>query len=441
MRLHYSAGVAVTLLAAALLSAPAGVPDYRAGSLAKQEPQAIYSADLHDPWNRIFYLLFTRTVQTRLAEDFKGKGPFVPTMVMGNPSLLATSQTFERIENGDRAIDPLYPNFLSSTGSAAILTDPGFSEMKQALREACSETSPRLPLARALMQADVWAAYNIVRWSQADKGQMGEHARALMPLLDQFIRKLALSSDEIAALPHNYQASQSSQNLPLVFDEKSGWMEVEWFPERSHDREAGNRHAARIFLKPTATPQSFLKQVNGRIQTNQDPLPGGIQGLRGAALITEVLLIDRSGRVVPSPLISDVQLRTVTRDGHGNFQSSTVTEFELSRRAMLSDPASGGFIHRGETEPAYLPSSGNDFTFASRMITEPEPKPPVLGTLRRRCESCHFESTVFTFQIVQAPGHPTFPVRQLRPSDDRRALDVANQKMQAKDFKSLHLEE
>ena len=40
--------------------------DYRTGSLAKQEVQAIYGTDPRDPWNRIFYYLFTRTVDLRL---------------------------------------------------------------------------------------------------------------------------------------------------------------------------------------------------------------------------------------------------------------------------------------------------------------------------------------------------------------------------------------
>src|SRR5438105_3245941 len=45
-------------------------PDYRAGSLAKDGAQAVYAADPDDAWNRIFYVLFTRTVRTRLSNDF-----------------------------------------------------------------------------------------------------------------------------------------------------------------------------------------------------------------------------------------------------------------------------------------------------------------------------------------------------------------------------------
>ena len=136
--------------------------DYRAGSLAKQEAQSIYAADPHDSWNRIFYLLFTRPIKLRLTEEFGHDGPFVVVSTMGNPSLPVTSQIFERIESGDRAIDPLYPNFLSAKGAESVLIDPQFSELEQALRDALAESTPRPPLDRALMQADIWAAYDIL---------------------------------------------------------------------------------------------------------------------------------------------------------------------------------------------------------------------------------------------------------------------------------------
>lgn len=439
MRRHLTAWFFVASLALSVLCVATQISDYRVGSLARQEAQPIYSTNLNDPWNRIFYLLFTRTVETRLTDDFKVDGPFVESSAMGNPALRVTSRTYPRIESGDRAVEPLYPNFFSSKGSEPILTDPGFTELKQALVEACTETTPRTPLARALMQADAWAAYDVVSWSHEYGGQVGEHARTLLPLLNQLIAKLALTSEEIKALPHNYLAGQGAMRMPPLFDENSGWVEVEWLPHRSHDSMGGNRHAARIFLKPPAKPRGFLDEMNQRIRKHNEPLPEGIHGLDGAALLTEVLLIDRGGHVVPSPLISDLQLRTNAKDGQGNFKASTVEEYELSRKLMLTDPASGGFIHRTAEEPAYLPSSGNDFTFASPHMTGAEPKPPVLATLRRRCETCHFESAVFSLMIIPMPGRSNPPVRQLRSADDEHALYVAGEKTKQPDFQSLHL--
>ncbi|HET6177254.1 MAG TPA: hypothetical protein VFE61_09995 [Candidatus Sulfotelmatobacter sp.] len=93
-RLLLVAGMARSIACIATDSA-----DYRAGSLSKQSPQPIYAGDPHDTWNRIFYLPFTRTVESRLTDDFKEQGPFVTLdNVLGNPSLAVSKGMFERVE-------------------------------------------------------------------------------------------------------------------------------------------------------------------------------------------------------------------------------------------------------------------------------------------------------------------------------------------------------
>ena len=414
--------------------------DYRAGSLAKQEAQSIYAVDPHDSWNRIFYLLFTRSIKLRLTEDFGHQGSLVRIDTMGNPSLPVSSQIFERIESGDRAIDPLYPNFLGAKGAESVLVDPQFSELEQALRDALAESTPRPPLHRALMQADVWAAYDILSRVRETNSHR-ERAHEVMGSLQQFILKLALTSEEIAALPRNYSTSQSGQGLPDVFDENSGWMEVEWLPYRLHDYSADHRRAARVFLKPATKSQKFLADVNATLGQRKYPLTDQTGILDGAALVTEDLLIDSHGRAVPSPLTYEVQLRTFVKDGQGKFKETVVTQYELSRKLLLANPSSGGFIRLGADYPAYLPSSGNDYTFASPTLGEKTRDFPILGYLRRRCESCHGPdiTSVFTFMMHDDPRRSPPPVRQLRPADDMHAAYVATEKMKQTNFKSLHL--
>src|SRR3954469_22338867 len=36
------------------------------GSLPRSEPQTIYGPDPEDPWNQVFFLLFTRTIASRV---------------------------------------------------------------------------------------------------------------------------------------------------------------------------------------------------------------------------------------------------------------------------------------------------------------------------------------------------------------------------------------
>jgi len=134
------------------------VAGFRTGSLPRLEPQAIYSAHLHDPWNRIFYLLLTRTVGICLSEDFKNEGPFVPASAMaiqdhGPP---AGSSNASRAATGRST--RLYPSSLSPQGAESIPSDSGLAELKPALEQAWEETAPRPPWLRALMQSDVRAA-------------------------------------------------------------------------------------------------------------------------------------------------------------------------------------------------------------------------------------------------------------------------------------------
>jgi hypothetical protein len=414
--------------------------DYRAGSLAKQEAQSIYAADPHDSWNRIFYLLFTRPIKFRLTEDFGHEGSFVLVSTIGKPSLPVTSQIFERIESGDRAVDPLYPNFLSSKGAESVLVDPQFSDLEQALRDALAESTPRSPLHRALMQADVWAAYDILSRIRETNSHR-ERANELLGSLREFVLKLALTPEEIASLPRNYSTSRKIQDLPDLFGENSGWMEVEWLPYRLHDVSADHRRASRVFLKPAANSQKFLADVNARLQQRKFPLTDETGTLDGAALVTEDLLIDSHGRPVPSPLTHEVQLRTFLKDGRGRFKETVVAQYELSRKLLLSDPSSSGFIRFGADQPAYLPSSGNDYSFASPMFGEQTRDFPILGYLRRRCEACHGAdaTSVFTFMMKDDRQKSSPLVRQLRPADDMHATYVAMEKMKQPNFKSFHL--
>jgi hypothetical protein len=412
--------------------------DYRAGSLAKQEVQAIYAADSGDSWNRIFYFLFTRTVELRLTNDFKEGGPFSPIAVMGNDSLPVTTRTFQRIEAGDRAVDPLYPSFLTAKGAEFVLVDPQFSALKAAVLEACAETAARPPLHRALMQSDVWAAYDILRRVQGNRGQFGSRVRELLPLLGRFISQLALSSQEIASLPRNYQSAQQHSELPNFFEKRAGWMEVEWLFIREHDRSVDDRRAVRVFLKPPGAPEEFLANANARVKRNQDPLPDQSNSLEGAALVTEGLLIDRSGHAVASPLTYEVQLRTFVKNAQGRTKSTTIVQYELSRKALLTNSVPGGLIRVGADEPAYLPSAGNDYSFASPPLLQNGVGAPVLGFLRRRCESCHGPdaTSILTFQMHAGPNAaPT--VRLLRPGVNEHADQVAQEKMKRADFKSL----
>ena len=146
-----SFAVIFALVLASWAASQSPIPDYRAGSIAREEPQNVYAPDPADSWNRIFFCLFTRKVQTRLSDDFQEAKPLDPIKVRG---LAISKGQFERIEGGDRAIEPFYPSHFVGYGQAPFerWVSPRFSQLEQALDEALREKSDRPPLARAMMQ-------------------------------------------------------------------------------------------------------------------------------------------------------------------------------------------------------------------------------------------------------------------------------------------------
>src|SRR5271165_1061062 len=84
----------------------AGFAQKPPGPSSVDAAQPIYSDNASDPWNRIFYCLFTRRFETRVSSEYAVGAPF--TEYHQGLEMLVSTRSFERLEIGDRAIDPLY---------------------------------------------------------------------------------------------------------------------------------------------------------------------------------------------------------------------------------------------------------------------------------------------------------------------------------------------
>jgi hypothetical protein len=178
------AGVGLLLLAQSSPQKPPRVEDVirdaGASVALASSPEPIYSQDPHHSWSRIFYFMFSRRVQTRLSDDFPEGTPFRQEGegegAVG-PGIRISTRVFERNEIGDRVIDPLNPSFWVGAESRLVLADPAYSAFAAALREAPSEKITRPVIARALMQSDLWATYDILfgPFLLADEKELGLH--------------------------------------------------------------------------------------------------------------------------------------------------------------------------------------------------------------------------------------------------------------------------
>lgn len=438
----------VAILGSVILAAPnshwAWHPRSLTSALVAVEqdaPQPIYSDDPNDPWNRIFYCLFTRRLQTRFSDEFPDATPF---MAFGEFFRFRIStRTFDRIESGDRPIDPLYsPPAFSEQGSRQLLTEPRYSMLVAALQEASTDPSPRSPLARALLQSDLWSAYDILYWRlfPQDRGtSLDAHKQTISGLLAALIKKLALTPQEIQSLPTNYVAARDRDSLPDLFSLGSDWIELHWIPARLHDEQASNRRVSRIFVKPTHPPQDKQKFLNSLRDLH------GISsaGLGGAVILIQPLLIDSRGRIVPSRLVTDVEIRRFQWSVAGAFQKTDVHTYGLRRRLMLHDPGTGGLDAEDENSPVYL-SDGGSYGFAEPVSPGPpsgtDPHSPVVVKLRSRCALCHGAdlTSLMTFEIALPPKSAPPPVKQFDPTSHQAADYDISQKSKRAEWKALH---
>ena len=391
------------------------------------DPRAVYAADLNDSWNRIFRSLFTRTDQIYVSSDFPEGAPFVSfTEAMAVRNLKISSSTVDRTEIGDRAIDPLYPSFFNNQGYKKLMTESGFAEFKQALTDALNEPNPRPTIARALMQSDLWAAWDTV-FNYRHAGT--EREQQLLTLLRQLIKKLALTSEEIASLRSNYADAIKTKHLPDLFTSRSEWIEIEFLSQRMHDHSADFRRATRVFVKPRKAPADKAAFVESLKHHEH------LEEVEAVGLVMQNLLLNKQGQIVPSPLMSDVQFRFFKDNNGQRPVDAEAKQFELSRHLLLTDPISGGFIEFDEKSPAYLAAAGNDYTFMSPMIQGVGK--PILVPMRTRCAQCHGQTltTMMTYSIHDFPPIPT--VKVLNAAANERARYVAAQKAGREDYKSL----
>jgi hypothetical protein len=383
-----------TLLGSFLVAQETAPRPPQTGLLAST-PEPVYSNNTNDPWNRIFYFLFSRRIETRVSEEFSEGAPFVDGV---------STRTFERNEIGDRAIDPLYPSQIVDMGRRLVLTEPGYPGFTKALHEALDESVPRSTVARALMQSDLWGAHDIlfVPFPAADEKELGERRLATLDLISRLIRKIALTPAEIKSLPNNYSAAVQRHAFPDVFGKDSGWIEVLGFHPRAHDSVAGFRRTARVFLKPAQVQRDMKEFLNGLPQrAESDP----IGGLDGVALVTQLLLIDTEGKLHPTTLTSEAQVRmfensdesrSKPNDGRfktndGTLKRTSLQVCEISRKLFVREPGSGGLVPEDDSMPAY--DQGYGFGEGQAVNQGPDAsilvETPIQVTLRTRCAECH----------------------------------------------------
>jgi hypothetical protein len=204
----------------------------------------------------------------------------------------------------------------------------------------------RDPLKRALLQRDLWQLFD---WS-AKSGRQHIHEQARIELqrrLTTIIRKIALSTEEIDALPDNYAAGEKedAKDFPRGFNSGREWVRagveqseatalahLRSFGGRSvfevmfrhpDGREAGNAYLKRlrsfqpIWIDATNAVSAMLREQNALTEealahreTQINPKVPQFPVDTQWALVRRMCVIDTEGQIRPTRLVESIQVRT-----------------------------------------------------------------------------------------------------------------------------------
>ena len=271
------------------------------------------------------------------------------------------------------------------------------------------------PLKKALLQRDLWALFD---WAAVPlafhPAKFAKERRELALRLAVVIRRLELTTNEIATLPDNY-ATAHLPDLPQgMFQTKGDWINVtannverivpmhdRGFGGRSvfmvlfHDadgRKAGTNYLRQLCdYKPLLVPTTNSDNPNDVMLKWELPqFPTNSQW----ALARRMCVIDTDGNIRPTRIVESIQLRTYLNfnPSYGNAEldkgpPQRFNEFRISRDEHAS--------------LVPIAQDGRDFTsnnsFFSRGIDPFQHHPPgetnvvseYRGTVLRTCYQCH----------------------------------------------------
>lgn len=320
------------------------------------------------------------------------------------------------------------PDILYWVSTKHLLDEPSHQQALAILDQfikSHGEWLIRDPLKRALLQHDLWELFD---WA-ARSGQIsyGPERKELEARLAIVIRRLALSTNEIASLPDNY--AQSAQNdlpdLPRgLFETNGDWVNISGGFDReiapAHDHFFGACSPFLVMIRAPGGRQTvthYLNQLDSLARvwvytTNQfsseefltfrSDLPQ-FPARTEFALVRRMCVIDTDGDIVSTPIVQSIQMRRylaiddparllvsnriVTRPHQQFF------EFRMSR----SRNAALRMVGSHETDFLLFDSQGFDM-FEGMPWAQQRPQDRSLNSpvILHDCAACHSAAGIYS---------------------------------------------
>jgi len=297
------------------------------------------------------------------------------------------------------------------------------------------ENQIRDPAKRALLQSKLWAVFD---WSALSSIDHRAERRELQIRLAEAMRRLALTPAEIKSLPDNYAQAVASGAFakeydpadrervflpPDLFEPRGSWVSIQGDQgpvAETHVSFASGRSRFLVFVRlpqgRQATldyfhtlwdvPQPWVRSEVDPAQGLLDPaLPQFPEGTQ-AALVRQMMLFDRNGVLVSTPITESVQIRvyrTITArhdsdrvdvDWPAARTEQDFHEVRLTQSQLFAGQAGGlRAIAPTATELPVFQTQGEDAFESSAKQHSPLPK-LLGGRILERCAGCHSASGI-----------------------------------------------
>jgi hypothetical protein len=352
---------------------------------------------------------------------------------------------------GADRIDPLL-----WIGSKYLLAGPSHERTINLLNEFIESHGERLivdPLKRAILQRDLWTVFE---WLEGNHSNFAPPSLSLEVVrhgieelaapLATVIARIALTPEQIQALPDNYAAAAAAGLLPGNILSEDPWVSVgrpDGPVAAQHVRDAGpgknsvflvlirlpgGRSATTAYLEQLRSFNGPLWVGSGYPNPDLPPFPAGTQ----VALVRRALLIDSHLQIVPTTLTEQVQIREYHEirrmtaqefdDAHRideymfEHAGQDFNEYSLGRAALF-EGRSGGLLPLDTLDRFYLTFSAPGFDeFEMRSaddqstarVDDRQPRLNPAAQARRICKDCHAAPGVYSFNSY-------LPFRLLQP--------------------------
>lgn len=361
----------------------------------------LFDPDPRHPWNALHQALNTRTTKSGATYVHDGL----------EPASVPRSKFLIEGESHRRIVDVL-DDFLAQNADRRV-TDP---------------------LKRAIMQRDLYAVF--VDTASPTLPHQARR-RELQKRLVQVMRRIALSGEEIEALPDNFAAAAKTKSgLPANLMKPNGaWvlvrnrMRSDDLAANLHVRATRGRAAFLILLRlpdDRKATLDYLKRLVALPKHASVPqFPVGTK----VALVRRTMLIDKAGRFRATKLTESVQMRV-----YDDLKQPTMSEIRLHRDALFAG-RSGGLIATTEAEESYFALTHLGFGRDGRWDPLEQPKvhdkrfhPPVV---MNSCIICHAGPGIYGFQSMFAGHHEKLPLEATKLETQIRPVIELTQKSYA----------